>query len=108
MDPAVTAIMVQQLTQTGVIAQNNAALRTKSLALVAAENQMAELRLARLMPSPGRQVNACRQGRLLMQCESIFTNSDNTNIRQVTVRVHPDGVPTETLAQINGFLTALP
>ncbi|WP_420227100.1 type II secretion system minor pseudopilin GspI [Pigmentiphaga litoralis] len=92
----------------GVIAQNNAALRTKSLALVAAENQMAELRLARLMPSPGRQVNACRQGRLLMQCESIFTNSDNTNIRQVTVRVHPEGVPTETLAQINGFLTALP
>jgi general secretion pathway protein I len=92
----------------GVIAQNNAALRSKSLALVAAENQMAELRLSRIMPSPGRQVNACRQGRMVMQCENIFTNSDNTNIRQVTVRVHPDGVPTETLAQINGFLTALP
>lgn len=92
----------------GVIAQNNAALRSKSLALVAAENQMAELRLSRIMPSPGRQVNTCRQGRMVMQCENIFTNSDNTNIRQVTVRVHPDGLPTETLAQINGFLTALP
>lgn len=43
----------------GLIAQNNAALRAKSLALVEAENQLAELRLARLMPSPGRQMVAC-------------------------------------------------
>lgn len=92
----------------GVIAQNNAALRNKSLALVEAENQLSQLRVARLMPAPGRQVSDCRQGRMLMQCELIFTTSDNINIRQVTVRVHPNGVPTETLAQVNGFLTALP
>lgn len=92
----------------GVIAQNNAALRNKSLALVEAENQLSQLRVARLMPTPGRQVAPCRQGRMQMQCELVFTNSDNINIRQVTIMVHPDGVPTETLARINGFLTALP
>lgn len=92
----------------GLIAQNNAALRAKSLALVEAENQLAELRLARLMPSPGRQLVNCPQGGQAMQCEQVFTNSDNTNIRQVMIRVHPDGDPDRVLAQVNGFLSALP
>ncbi|MDX3908153.1 MAG: type II secretion system minor pseudopilin GspI [Pigmentiphaga sp.] len=92
----------------GMIAQNNAALRAKSLALVEAENQLAELRLTRLLPSPGRQVVACAQGGQAMQCARVFTNSDNSNIRQVMIRVHPDNDPDQTLAQVNGFLSALP
>lgn len=92
----------------GLIAQNNAALRAKSLALVEAENLLAELRLARIMPAPGRQVAACPQGGQAMQCERVFTNSDNSNIRQVMIRVHPDGDPNRVLAQVNGFLSALP
>ncbi len=92
----------------GVIAQNNAALRAKSLALVSAENQLAELRLSHLLPSPGKQMSPCNQGRQLMQCEQVFTNSDNSNIRQVMIRVHPEGALGETLAQVNGFLTAMP
>jgi general secretion pathway protein I len=91
----------------GMIAQNNADLRAKSLALVEGENQLNELRMSRLVPNPGRQVNACAQGTLLMQCELVFTNSDNSNIRQVTVRVHPATDPSRTLAQINGFVSAV-
>lgn len=92
----------------GMIAQNNAALRAKSLALVAAENQMAELRLARIIPGAGTQSQPCVQGRQRMVCEQVFTNSPNSSIRQVTVRVHPEASPDETLVQVSGFLTALP
>lgn len=92
----------------GVMAQNNAALRMRSLALVEAENQLAELRLTQLAPNPGRQVNDCIQGALRMQCELVFSNSDNANIRQVKVRVHPADDPGQTLAQVDGFLAALP
>jgi len=92
----------------GMIGQNNAALRAKSLALVEAENQLAELRLARVMPSPGRQTEACPQGPLALQCERVFTNSENNNIRQVMIRVYPEGEPDRVLAQVNGFLSTLP
>jgi general secretion pathway protein I len=92
----------------GMIAQNNAALRSKSLALVSADNAMTVLRLSRIMPSAGAQTVACPQGLQPLQCEEIFTNSANSNIRQVTIRVHPDSSSNDTLVQVNGFLTALP
>ncbi|GAA4343195.1 hypothetical protein GCM10023144_45860 [Pigmentiphaga soli] len=92
----------------GMIAQNNAALRARSLALVAAENQLAELRLQRVMPGAGVQRAPCNQGRLQMVCEEVFTNSPNGSIRQVAIVVHPAADPDRTLVRLNGFLTALP
>lgn len=82
------------------------AMQHRSLALLAAENRLAELRLLRAFPPPGRHRRECPQGPLSLSCEEIVQNSANGNFRQVTIRVsQPDG---PVLAELNGLLSTLP
>ncbi|OZI33834.1 type II secretion system protein GspI [Bordetella genomosp. 10] len=100
----IAVALAAALRATGVLAQNNHALRDKTLALVAAENRMAELRLAQALPDPGKQDTPCPQGRLDMLCESTYTYSLNRAFRQVSVRVYLRGRPDITLAELSGLL----
>lgn len=82
------------------------AMQQRSLALLAAENRLAELRLLRAFPPPGRSRRECPQGPLSLSCEELVQNSVNGNFRQVTIRVsQPDG---PVLAELNGLLSTLP
>lgn len=89
---------------TGVIADNDRALRGKALAIVAAENRLAQMRLAREFPNPGKTTVACRLGRQAMQCEQTVTASVNANFRQVVIRVHPEGSRDTTLVTLGALL----
>ncbi|MFA7668034.1 MAG: type II secretion system minor pseudopilin GspI [Burkholderiaceae bacterium] len=82
------------------------AMQQRSLALLAAENRLAELRLQRAFPPAGRRIDRCQQGALALSCEQVFQNTVNGNFRQVTIRVRlPDG---PVLAQLDGLLSPLP
>lgn len=81
-------------------------MQQRSLALLAAENRLAELRLQRAFPAAGRSIDACPQGPLPLVCEQRFQNTVNSNFRQVTIQVRlPEG---PVLAELNGLLSPLP
>jgi len=89
------------------VAANGAqAMQRHSLALLAAENRLAELRLLRAFPAAGHSTEACPQGPLALSCEQVFQNTINNNFRQVTIRVRLSQGP--VLAELNGLLSPLP
>lgn len=89
----------------GLSASGTQAMRERSLALLSAENRMAELRLLNAFPGPGRQTENCPQGPLELVCEQEVRNSNNTNFRQVTLRVrNAEGI---VLADLRGLLSSL-
>lgn len=100
----VAVAMAASVRAVGMMAGNNALLRDKSLAMLAAENQMAELRLEEAFPNVGRDSRPCPQGQLSLVCERRFSSSMNASFRQVTIRVHPAAEPGNTLAQLSGLL----
>lgn len=89
---------------TGVIAGNDNALRLRALATLAAENRLAELRLAREFPALGRSQVPCTLGRQVMTCDQTVASSVNANIRLVTIRVHPTEDRSRTLVSLGGLL----
>lgn len=90
----------------GVGASGARAMQQHSLALQAAENRLAELRLQRAFPAAGRTTEPCAQGPLPLICEQEFQNTLNGNFRQVTVRARLAKGP--VLAQLDGLLSLLP
>lgn len=92
----------------GMIAGNDAALRAKALAVVAAENQLARLRVTREFPAIGKTTLPCSQGRQRMQCEQTVSSSINASFRQVVVRVHPDGDRASTLVSLGALVSRSP
>lgn len=103
---AIIAIaLAAALRATGVLAQNNHALREKTLALMAAENRMAELRLAQRLPASGQETTPCPEGPQDMMCESTYSSSLNRGFRQVSIKVHPRNDRGITLTELSGLLS---
>ncbi|MDH1521789.1 type II secretion system minor pseudopilin GspI [Achromobacter mucicolens] len=105
----IAVAMGAALRATGVMAANNRALQDKTLALLAAQNALTQLRLEQTLPRAGSQTVPCPQGGLALQCELVFTNSMNRSFRQVSVKVHDaassrDGA---ILLQLDGLLSSL-
>lgn len=69
----------------GQMTQANALLRDRSIALLAAQARVAELRLEGL-PANGRKVLDCDQGRLRLSCEQRVTPVGD--LLQLSIRVH--------------------
>lgn len=90
----------------GVSAGGAQAMQQRSLALQAVENRLAELRLLRVFPAPGRTTEPCGQGPLALVCEQEFQITVNGNFRLVTVRARLAQGP--VLAQLDGLLSFLP
>lgn len=92
---------------TSVMISNNRALQDKTLALMAAQNALAQVRLEQTLPPPGTRTMACPQGGQAMQCELVITSSLNRGFRQVTVRVHPAGDNDAVITQLSGLVSNL-
>ncbi|SDU91945.1 type II secretion system minor pseudopilin GspI [Pseudomonas mucidolens] len=70
----------------GLMTQSNGLLRDKSMALLAAQSRLAELRLdGRLRP--GRRTFECDQGRLKLRCEQVIDATADGRLFKVNVRV---------------------
>ncbi|AKP90986.1 MULTISPECIES: type II secretion system minor pseudopilin GspI [Achromobacter] len=102
----IAVAMGAALRATGVMAANNRALQDKTLALLAAQNALTQLRLEQTLPRAGSQTVPCPQGGLALQCELVFTNSLNRSFRQVSVKVR-DGANGASLLQLDGLLSSL-
>lgn len=91
----------------GLMATNNAALRDRSLALLSAQNTLAELRAQRVFPAIGNATAPCPQGVLTLTCERVITATANNGFRQVTVRVRaqPNDAP---LTELRALASAWP
>ncbi|MBO1113439.1 type II secretion system minor pseudopilin GspI [Bordetella petrii] len=92
---------------TQVMLDNSRAIRDKTLALLAADNALAQLRLEQAFPRAGTQTAPCPQGTRALRCELEIRNSLNRNFRQVTVRVHDPERNDATLAELTGLLSQI-
>jgi len=70
----------------GVMTQSNGLVRDRSIALIAAQSRMAELRLQGRLPSGIRKVE-CDQGRLKLSCEQIISATASSQLLMVSVQV---------------------
>src|SRR3546814_6942115 len=59
---------------TQVMLDNSRAIRDKTLALLAADNTLARLRLEQAFPRAGTQTMPCPQGALALRCELEISN----------------------------------
>lgn len=87
----------------GVMTQSNGLLRDKSIALLAAQSRLAELRLENRLPL-GVKVVDCDQGRLLLRCEQTVSAVENGRLLQVTVRVSDRSREAPPLARLDTLL----
>jgi general secretion pathway protein I len=70
----------------GVMTQSNGLLRDRSIALLAAQSHLAELRLGAKF-SPGVKSQACDQGRLLLRCEQAISAVAGQRLVKVSLQV---------------------
>lgn len=103
----IAVAMSAAMRATHVMLDNSRAIRNKTLALLAAENALAQLRLEQAFPRAGTQTTPCPQGALALRCELEFRNSLNRNFRQVTVRVHDTDRDGAVLAELTGLLSQI-
>ncbi len=90
----------------GLSAGGAQAMRERSLALQAAENRLAEIRLLRAFPNPGGESEPCPQGPLPLVCEQEIQDSSNSSFRQITLRARLADGP--VLAELSSMLSSLP
>lgn len=105
----IAVAMAAALRATGVMAANNRNLQDKTLALLAAQNALAQLRLEQTLPRAGTRSMPCAQGGRALQCELEFTNSMNRSFRQVAIRVRDASSPRPdaVLLQLDGLLSGV-
>lgn len=80
-------------------------LHDRSLALQAAQNFLAEMRLQAVFPDLGRRRMPCPQGPLAFQCEQQVQATPNYRFRRVTVQVRLGDGP--VLARLDGLASNL-
>ena len=68
----------------GLMTQGNGLLRDKSIAMLAAQSRLAQLRLEGRV-SPGRKTFECDQGRLKLRCEQVVAGDGS--LLKVSVQV---------------------
>ncbi|HCA15559.1 MAG TPA: type II secretion system protein GspI [Alcaligenes faecalis] len=90
----------------GLSASGSQAMHERSLALLAADGVVAEIRLRRLFPEPGDTVVPCPQGNLALQCRQTVQATANRFFRQVTVQAFVLKGP--VLAELHATVASLP
>lgn len=104
----VAVALAASIRAAGAIAGNDSSLRTRALAVVAAENTLASLLMTGSFPPLGKTEQACHQGRLRMLCEQTVTSSVNARFRQVMIRVHPESDRATTLVSLGMLVSRQP
>ncbi|WP_426206456.1 type II secretion system minor pseudopilin GspI [Pseudomonas sp. TWP3-1] len=87
----------------GIMTQSSGLLRDRSIALIAAQSRMAELRLEGRLPL-GMKALECDQGRLLLRCEQVIGAVQNGRLLRVGVQVFDRGQDGPALARLETML----
>jgi len=87
----------------GLMTQSNGLLRDRSIALLAAQSRLAELRLEGRLPS-GMKAVECDQGRLLLRCEQVIAGAGNGPLLTVGVQVFDRSHEAPALARVETLL----
>lgn len=80
------------------------ALMQRQLAMLSAENQLAQLWLSKAWPNPGIRSQPCPQGAWPLVCEQDVQRTENRSFRQVTITVTLPERPNTPLARLTGLL----
>lgn len=88
----------------GLMTQSNGLLRDRSIALIAAQSRMAELRLEGRLPNEMKAVE-CDQGRLLLRCEQMIASAENGRLLKVGIQVFDRNQDAPPLARLETLLS---
>lgn len=88
----------------GLMTQSNGVLRDRSIALIAGQSRMAELRLEGRLPV-GMKAVECDQGRLLLRCEQVIGAAQNGRLLKVGIQVFDRNQDAPPLARLETLLT---
>lgn len=87
----------------GLMTQSSGILRDRSIAMIAAQSRMAELRLEGRLPM-GVKAMECDQGRLLLRCEQVIGAVENGRMLKVGVQVFDRSQEAPPLARLDTLL----
>lgn len=87
----------------GGMTQSNGLLRDRSIALLAAQNRLAELRLEGQLKA-GVKTLDCDQGRLLLRCDQTLSAMAGSTMMRVNVRVSERELQGPPLARLETIL----
>ena len=88
----------------GLMTQSNGVLRDRSIALIAGQSRMAELRLEGRLPV-GMKAVECDQGRLLLRCEQVIGAAQNGRLLKVGIQVFDRNQDAPPLARLETLLS---
>ena len=88
----------------GLMTQSSGVLRDRSIAMIAAQSRMAELRLEGRLPM-GVKAMECDQGRLLLRCEQVIGTAENGRLLKVGVQVFDRNQDAPPLARLETLLS---
>ncbi|MFJ7312098.1 type II secretion system minor pseudopilin GspI [Pseudomonas sp. NPDC098747] len=88
----------------GLMTQSNGVLRDRSIALIAAQSRMAELRLEAKLPT-GMKAMECDQGRLLLRCEQVIGAAENGRLLKIGIQVFDRNQDAPPLARLETLLS---
>jgi len=88
----------------GLMTQSSGVLRDRSIAMIAAQSRMAELRLEGRLPM-GVKAMECDQGRLLLRCEQVIGGAENGRLLKVGVQVFDRSQEAPPLARLETLLS---
>ncbi|MBC3779305.1 type II secretion system minor pseudopilin GspI [Pseudomonas sp. SWRI99] len=88
----------------GLMTQSNGVLRDRSIALIAAQSRMAELRLEARLPN-GMKAVECDQGRLLLRCEQLIASAENGRLLKIGIQVFDRNQDAPPLARLETLLS---
>jgi general secretion pathway protein I len=88
----------------GLMTQSSGVLRDRSVALIAAQSRMAELRLEGKLPV-GMKAIDCDQGRLLLRCEQVIGTAENGRLLKIAIQVFDRNQDVPPLAKLETLLS---
>ncbi|WP_460119598.1 type II secretion system minor pseudopilin GspI [Pseudomonas sp. H3_G09] len=91
----------------GLMTQSSGVLRDRSVAMIAAQSRMAELRLEGRLPN-GMKAVECDQGRLMLRCEQVIASTENGRLLKVGIQVFDRNQDAPPLARLETLLTRPP
>ncbi|MFJ4604856.1 MULTISPECIES: type II secretion system minor pseudopilin GspI [Pseudomonas] len=88
----------------GLMTQSSGVLRDRSVAMIAAQSRMAELRLEGRLPNGVKAVE-CDQGRLMLRCEQVIASAENGRLLKVGIQVFDRNQDAPPLARLETLLS---
>jgi general secretion pathway protein I len=88
----------------GLMTQSSGVLRDRSVALIAAQSRMAELRLEGRLPM-GMKALDCDQGRLLLRCEQLISAAEHGRLLKIGIQVFDRNQDAPPLARLETLMS---